>query len=74
MSRFGEQVPGYLLGKQQLIATVAFTVLCSLVFLCLAAPFSDNLWFSFTSLKPFGMTVLYWLVAVLLLSLSKVLM
>ena len=56
MSRFGEQVPGYLLGKQQLIATVAFTVLCSLVFLCLAAPFSDNLWFSFTSLKPFGIS------------------
>lgn len=74
MPRFGEPVPAYLLGKQQLIATVTFTVLCSLVFLCLAAPFSDNLWFSFTGLKPFGMTVLYWVLAVLLLSISKVLM
>lgn len=38
-------LPGYLLGKYQLIGTVTFAVLCALVFLNIYIPFSDTAWF-----------------------------
>ena len=39
------KLPGYLLGKYQLIGTVTFAVLFAIVFLNIYIPFSDTAWF-----------------------------
>lgn len=67
-------VPKYLLEKYQLISTVLFTALFSVVFLLLSVPFSHNAWFKLGSNQAFGFTLAFFLIATVVVVLSKRLM
>ena len=68
------QVPRYLLGRHQLIATVTFAAFFSLVFLILSIPFSNNAWFTLAPGDIFLCTVFFYLIALALVIASKVVM
>ena len=71
MFSLNDRIPGYLLGKYQLIATVTFSALFSLVFLLVSVPFSHNAWFEIDSSEAFGFTVLFFLIALSVVIASK---
>lgn len=71
MFSLGDRIPGYLLGKFQLIATVTFSALFSLVFLLVSVPFSHNAWFDIDTSQAFGFTVLFFLIALFVVIVSK---
>ena len=73
MSLF-DKIPDYLLGKSQLIATVVFTALFSLVFLTLCIPFSHNAWFRLGASEAFGYTVAFFFISLAVVVASKRLM
>ena len=66
-----DKIPDYLLGKSQLVATVMFTVLFSLVFLALSIPFSNNAWFRLGADEAFGYTLAFFLISALVVIFSK---
>ena len=66
-----ERIPGYLLGQYQLVATVTFTAFFSLFFLMFSIPFSHNAWFELRATEAFGFTVLFYLLALTLVIVSK---
>ena len=68
------KLPGYLLGKYQLIGTVTFSVLFAIVFLNIYVPFSDTAWFRLGDSVMFLLTVVYILTAMLILVFSRILM
>ena len=68
------KLPGYLLGKYQLIGTVTFSVLFAIVFLNVYIPFSETAWFRLGDSVMFLLTAVYILSAVILLIFSRVLM
>jgi hypothetical protein len=68
------KLPGYLLGKYQLIGTVTFAVLFALVFLMLYIPFSDTAWFGLGGSVMFLLTVFYAAASILSLIVSRMLM
>jgi hypothetical protein len=67
-------VPKLMLQKRFLIQTVAFVALFSMLFMTLYQPFSNTTWFGFGSWKQAGVTVLFYLVAVPTLIMSKLLL
>jgi len=69
-----DQLPSYLLGKFQLTATVVFAVLFSLVIMLMSIPFSNNIWFSLSWTESFAFTVVFFLIATLVVVISKKLM
>ena len=69
-----KQVPRYLLGKHQLVATVTFAAFFSLVFLVLSIPFSHNAWFALGRSDMFLFTVVFYLIALAIVIVSKMLM
>ena len=69
-----QKVPGYLLGKYQLIGTVTFSVLFALVFLLIYIPFSDTAWFGLGGSRTFTHTLAFAFGAIFFLSLSRILM
>lgn len=71
---YKEQLPGYLLGKHQLTATVVFASFFALVFLLANVPFSQRIWFSLYSGKLFGLTVLVFITETFFIIASKVLL
>ena len=71
---FNQKLPGYLLGKYQLIGTVTFAVLFALVFLNLYIPFSETAWFALGDSVMFLKTIAFAVAAILLLILSRMLM
>lgn len=71
MFSISDRVPEYLLGKFQLISTVTFTLLFSLVFLLISIPYAHNAWFELAGTKAFGYSVAFFTIAVLLISASK---
>lgn len=71
---FNQKLPGYLLGKYQLIGTVTFAVLFALVFLNLYIPFSETAWFALGDSVMFLKTIAFAAAAILLLILSRMLM
>lgn len=71
MISFSDKVPAYMLGKYQLISTVGFTALFSLVFLLFSIPFSSNFWFTLGGSQAFGYTVAFFLVSLAIVILSK---
>jgi len=73
MSLF-DRVPEYLLGKSELIATVTFTALFSMVFLTLCIPFSHNAWFRLGASEAFGYTVAFFFISLGIVIISKRLM
>lgn len=74
MKMKNHKLPGYLLGKYQLIGTVTFAVLFALVFLMLYIPFSDTAWFGLGGSVMFLLTVFYAAVSILSLIVSRMLM
>lgn len=66
-----DPLPKYLTGKYQLIATVTFAALFSLVFLLCSIPFAHNAWFRLGENQVFGFTVAFFLIALVLVILSK---
>lgn len=69
-----KKIPQYLLGKNQLIGTVTFSVLFALVFLNIYIPFSDTAWFGLGESKMFGRTIIFIASSVATLILSRILM
>ncbi len=67
-------VPSYLRDKYQLIATVTFTSLWSLVFILCSVPFSENAWFGLGASKAFSFTAIFFGISLLVVVLSKWLM
>ncbi|MDY6319770.1 MAG: LytTR family DNA-binding domain-containing protein [Bacteroidales bacterium] len=70
----GNAIPEYLRGKYQLIGTVVFTALFSIVFLLVSIPFSHNAWFRLGNSLFFFFTLLFALGSLLLVILSKFVM
>jgi len=66
-----DRIPGYLLGKYQLTATVTFTAFFSLFFLMFSIPFSHNAWFELRATDAFGFTVVFYLLSLCLVIASK---
>ena len=69
-----DQVPHYLLEKQQVSATVVYTVLFSLVFILVTIPFSVNAWFALGASDSFVYTLAFVLVAAAVIICSRALM
>ena len=69
-----DKIPGYLLGKYQLIGTVTFSVLFAVVFLNIYIPFSDTAWFGLGDSSMFLLTVIFITIAILTLIASRMLM
>ena len=68
------QLPRILLGKHQLIATVVFASFISMAFLLLSIPFSHNAWFSLGRSEAFIFTLVFFLIALAIVIVSKMLM
>ena len=69
-----QKLPGYLLGKYQLIGTVTFSVLFALVFLLIYIPFSDTAWFGLGGSGTFIPTLFFAFGTIIFLSVSRRLM
>ena len=69
-----KKLPGYLLGKYQLIGTVTFSVLFALVFLNIYIPFSETAWFGLGGSMMFVQTVVFVSSSIALLIISRMLM
>ena len=67
-------VPKLMLQRRFLLQAVLFVSLFSMVFMTLYQPFSNTTWFGFNSLKQSGVTILFYLVAVPTLIVSKLLL
>lgn len=67
-------VPKLMLQKRFLLRAVLFVSLFSIVFMALYQPFSNTTWFGFSTWKQAGVTVLFYLVAVPTLIMSKLLL
>lgn len=74
MFSLSDKVPEYLLAKSQLVWSVTFATLFSLVFLLVSVPFSHNAWFKLGTSEAFGFTVAFILIALGLIILSKTVM
>lgn len=74
MSFFNKPVPGYLRGKNQLIYTVTFTALFSIVFLLVNLPFSHSSWMALGNSRFFVFTVLFALGSLMIVIISKYIM
>ena len=68
------KIPGYLLGKYQLIGTVTFSVLFAVVFLVIYIPFSETAWFALGDSAMFAHTIMFAAVSMLTLIFSRILM
>lgn len=66
-----DRIPDYLLGKNQLVSTVTFTALFSLVFLTVSIPFSNNAWFRLGANEAFAYTVAFFLLSLSIVIISK---
>lgn len=67
-------LPPYLLGKYQLIGTVTFSVLFAIVFLNIYIPFSDTAWFGLGNSVTFITTIIFAVISILVLILSRIMM
>ena len=68
------KLPGYLLGKYQLIGTVTFAVLFAVVFLNIYIPFSETAWFRLGDSVMFLKTLLFIAISICILIVSRILM
>ena len=69
-----DKIPGYLLGKYQLIGTVTFSVLFAVVFLNIYIPFSDTAWFGLGDSSMFVLTIIFIGVSIMTLIVSRMMM
>lgn len=66
-----KKIPSYLLGKNQVIGTIIFSIMFAIIFLNLYIPFSDTAWFGLGKSETFLYTVVFILIALLMLILSR---
>lgn len=71
MGFLNKRLPDYLRGKSQLVNTVTFAVLFSIVFLLVSLPFTHNSWMSLGKSRFFVFTVLFATGALLIVIISK---
>jgi len=69
-----DQLPKYLLEKSQLVSTVTFTALFSIVFMLMSIPFSHNAWFELGTGSAFGLTIAFFAISLLIVIFSKTVM
>ena len=74
MLALGDQLPRYLLERQQIWSTVVYTALFSLVFILVSIPFSSNAWFALGASQAFFYTLAFIVGAALLVIASRALM
>jgi len=67
-------LPGYLRERYQLLGTVTFAALFSVVFLVVSIPFSNNAWFRLGHSTFFGFTALFATCSLFIVIISKVVM
>lgn len=65
------QLPSYFRGKYQLIASVTFTALFSLVFMLVSIPYSHNAWFALDGSQAFAFTAFFFIIGLLTVILSR---
>lgn len=68
------RLPGYLVGKNQLVGTVVFSVLFALIFLNIYIPFSDTAWFRLGNSQMFLFTAGFAFISILILVASRAVM
>ena len=69
-----KRIPPYLRGRYQLLGTVTFAALFSVVFLLVSIPFSNSAWFRLGNSTFFGFTALFALLSLVILIFSRVVM
>lgn len=69
-----KKLPEYLLGKYHLIGTVTFSVLFALVYLNISIPFSDTAWFGLGDSVMFMFTLIFVVIAIMTLIISRMFM
>ena len=67
-------IPGYLRERYQLLGTVTFAALFSVVFLLVSIPFSNNAWFRLGNSTFFGFTAIFAFLSLAILIVSRVVM
>ena len=67
-------IPGYLRERYQLLGTVTFAALFSVVFLLVSIPFSNNAWFRLGNSTFFGFTAIFAFLSLTILIVSRVVM
>ena len=67
-------IPAYLRDRYQLLGTVTFAALFSVLFLLVSVPFSNNAWFRLGNSTFFGFTALFALLLLFILIVSRVVM
>lgn len=74
MTKNNDTVPKQMLQRRFLLHSVLFVSLFSMLFMAIYQPFSNTTWFGFSSWKQAGVTVLFYMVAVPTLIVSKLLL
>ena len=69
-----QEIPKFLLDKRYLFGSVMFILTFSILFMAVYSPFSNTAWFSLTNMMDLGKTVAFYIVAVAIMFISKMLM
>ena len=68
------ELPKFLLDKRYLVGSVFFILTFSFLFMAIYSPFSMTAWFSLSNFRDLGMTVIFYLVALSIMLVSKLIM
>lgn len=69
-----QEIPKFLLDKRYLFGSVVFIMTFSFLFMAIYTPFSNTVWFDVSNRLDLGMTVAFYIVAVSIMLVSKMLM
>ena len=68
------EIPKFLLDKRYLFGSVVFILTFSILFMAIYAPFSNTAWFGVRSVMELNMTITFYIVALAIMFISKMLM
>lgn len=68
------EIPKFLLDKRYLVGSVLFILTFSILFMLVYSPFSNTAWFSLNTSQGFGLTSAFYIVALAIMFISKLLM
>ena len=71
MLRMYDTIPGYLVGKSELVLTVTFSAFFSLAAMLVSAPFSHNAWFELENSQAFWFAAAFFCIALALVAASR---
>ena len=69
-----QELPKFLLDRRYLVGSVVFILTFSVLFLAIYSPFSDTSWISLGNIESLGMTLAFYVVALAILFISKLIM